>query len=158
MRFGWLKDYQELDEQILYLKWNLNKSKLELHRWVEGDLANVRIEKNSRTSSLEENIQKIENELELLNEQKEEMLLLIDSFSGIDNQIVKMKYVDQMSLEDIAEATRYSASYVRQRHAEIRKTLNFLDEYERRSADRVKKENEIDYYNSEKYETQLSLF
>lgn len=158
MRFGWLKDYQELDEQILYLKWNLNKSKLELHRWVEGDLANVRIEKNSRTSSLEENIQKIENELELLNEQKEEMLLLIDSFSGIDNQIVKMKYVDQMSLEDIAEATRYSASYIRQRHAEIRKTLNFLDEYERRSADRVKKENEIDYYNSDKYEAQLSLF
>ncbi|WP_422698911.1 hypothetical protein ACOX9P_09145 [Enterococcus durans] len=158
MRFQWLKDYQELDEQILYLKWNLNKSKLELNRWVEGDLANVRIEKNSRTSSLEENIQKIENELELLNEQKEEMLLLIDSFSGIDNQIVKMKYVDQMSLEDIAEATRYSASYIRQRHAEIRKTLNFLDEYERRSADRVKKENEIDYYNSEKYEAQLSLF
>lgn len=158
MRFGWLKDYQELDEQILYLKWNLNKSKLELNRWVEGDLANVRIEKNSRTSSLEENIQKIENELELLIEQKEEMLLLIESFSGIDNQIVKMKYVDQMSLEDIAEATRYSASYIRQRHAEIRKTLNFLDEYERRSADRVKKENEIDYYNSEKYEAQLSLF
>ena len=77
MRFQWLKDYQELDEQILYLKWNLNKSKLELNRWVNGDLADVRIEKNSRTSSLEENIQKIENELELLIEQKEEMLLLI---------------------------------------------------------------------------------
>ena len=143
MRFHWLKDYQELDEQILYLKWNLNKSKLEL---------------NSRTSSLEENIQKIENELELLIEQKEEMLLLIDSFSGIDNQIVKMKYVDQMSLEDIAESVGYSSSYVRQRHAEIRKTLNFLDEYEHRQADRLKKENEIDFYNSEKYKEQLSLF
>ena len=77
MRFQWLKDYQELDEQILYLKWNLNKSKLELNRWVNGDLADVRIEKNSRSASLEENIQKIENELELLIEQKEEMLLLI---------------------------------------------------------------------------------
>ncbi|MDT2371496.1 hypothetical protein P6Z85_15480, partial [Enterococcus faecium] len=86
MRFQWLKDYQELDEQILYLKWNLNKSKLELNRWVNGDLADVRIEKNSRSASLEENIQKIEKELELLIEQKEEMLLLIDSFSGIDNQ------------------------------------------------------------------------
>ena len=158
MRFQWLKDYQELDEQILYLKWNLNKSKLELNRWVCGDLANVRIEKNSRTSSLEENIQKIENELELLIEQKEEMLLLIDSFSGIDNQIVKMKYVDQMSLEDIAESVGYSSSYVRQRHAEIRKTLNFLDEYEHRQAGRLKKENEIDFYNSEKYKEQLSLF
>lgn len=158
MRFQWLKDYQELDEQILYLKWNLNKSKLELNRWVNGDLADVRIEKNSRSASLEENIKKIENELELLIEQKEEMLLLIDSFSGIDNQIVKMKYVDQMSLEDIAEFVGYSSSYIRQRHAEIRKTLNFLDEYEHRQADRLKKENEIDFYNSKKYKEQLSLF
>lgn len=102
MRFQWLKDYQELDEQILYLKWNLNKSKLELNRWVNGDLADVRIEKNSRSASLEENIKKIENELRLLNDQKEEMLLLIDSFSGIDNQIIKMKYIDGMKLEDIA--------------------------------------------------------
>ncbi|EOH55928.1 hypothetical protein UA3_01111 [Enterococcus faecium EnGen0263] len=158
MRFQWLKDYQELDEQILYLKWNLNKSKLELNRWVNGDLADVRIEKNSRSASLEENIKKIENELRLLIDQKEEMLLLIDSFSGIDNQIVKMKYVNQMSLEDIAEDIGYSSSYVRQRHAEIRKTLNFLDEYENRQADRLKKENEIDFYNSEKYKEQLSLF
>lgn len=158
MRFQWLKDYQELDEQILYLKWNLNKSKLELNRWVNGDLADVRIEKNSRSASLEENIKKIENELRLLNEQKEEMLLLIDSFSGIDNQIIKMKYIDGMKLEDIAEEIDYAPSYVRQRHAEIRKTLNFIDEYEQRGADRCKKESEIEFYNSEKYKEQLSLF
>lgn len=71
------------------------------------------------------------------------MLLLIDSFSGIDNQIVKMKYVDQMSLEDIAEFVGYSSSYIRQRHAEIRKTLNFLDEYEHRQADRLKKKTKL---------------
>ena len=158
VRFRWLKDYQELDEQILYLKWNLNKSKLELNRWIYGDLADVYIERNSRSSSLEENIQKIENELKLLNDQKKEMLLLIDSFSGIDNQIIKMKYIDGMKLEDIAEEIDYAPSYVRQRHAEIRKTLNFIDEYEQRRDDRAKKENEIDYYSSEKYETQLSLF
>ncbi len=39
-----------------------------------------------------------------------------------------------------------------------RKTLNFLDEYEHRQADRLKKENEIDFYNSKKYKEQLSLF
>ncbi|MGM0256121.1 hypothetical protein IGK67_000799 [Enterococcus sp. AZ093] len=158
MRFQWLKDYQELDEQILYLKWNLNKSKLELTRWVSGDLASVRIEKNSRSSSLEENIQKIENELSLLQEQKEEMLLIIDSFSGIDNQIVKMKYVDDMKLEDIAEKLCYSESHIRKRHSEIRKTMKFLDEYELRQEERLKKDNEIEYYNSEDCEQQLSLF
>lgn len=159
MRFQWLKDYQELDEQILYLKWNLNKSKLELNRWVYGDLADVRIEKNSRSSMLEENIQKIENEIEILEEQRQEMLAIINSFKGIDNEIIRQKYVEGCSLEIIAEEIGYSASYVRQRHADIRKTLNFLDEYEMNKIDRQNKLNEIDYYNEGRDEAvQISLF
>lgn len=159
MRFQWLKDYQELDEQILYLKWNLNKSKLELNRWVYGDLADVRIEKNSRSSMLEENIQKIENEVEILEEQRKEMLAIINSFKGIDNEIIRKKYVEGCSLEIIAEEIGYSASYVRQRHAEIRKTLSFLDEYELNKVNRQNKLNEIDYYNKGRHEAeQISLF
>lgn len=159
MRFQWLKDYQELDDQILYLKWNLNKSKLELNRWVNGDLADVRIEKNSRSASLEENIQKIENEIEILEEQRQEMLAIINSFKGIDNEIIRKKYVEGCSLEIIAEEIGYSASYVRQRHADIRKTLNFLDEYEMNKIDRQNKLNEIDYYNEARDEAvQISLF
>ncbi|MBA5254926.1 hypothetical protein [Enterococcus hirae] len=159
MRFQWLKDYQELDEQILYLKWNLNKSKLELSRWVYGDLADVRIEKNSRSSMLEENIQKIENEIEILEEQRQEMLAIINSFKGIDNEIIRKKYVEGCSLEIIAEEIGYSASYVRQRHAEIRKTLSFLDEYEMNKVNRQNKLSEIDYYNNRRDEAeQISLF
>ncbi len=159
MRFQWLRDYQELDEQILYLKWNLNKSKLELNRWVYGDLADVRIEKNSRSSMLEENIQKIENEIEILEEQRKEMLAIINSFKGIDNEIIRKKYVEGCSLEIIAEEIGYSASYVRQRHAEIRKTLSFLDEYEMNKVNRQNKLSEIDYYNSRRDEAeQISLF
>lgn len=159
MRFQWLKDYQELDEQILYLKWNLNKSKLELNRWVNGDLADVRIEKNSRSASLEENIQKIENEIDLLEEQRKEMLAIINSFKGIDNDIIRKKYIEGCSLELIAEEIGYSASYVRQRHAEIRKTLDFLDEYEMNKIDRQNKLSEIDYYNKGRHEAkQISLF
>lgn len=156
MRFQWLKDYQELDEQILYLKWNLNKSKLELDRWVNGDLADVHLEKNSRSSSLEENIRKIENEIGLLEKEKTELLELIDTFKGVDNQIVKMKYVDGICLEDIADEIGYSVSYVRKRHTEIKKALTFLDDYEERKIDRIKKQNEIEYYDSE--HDQLSLF
>lgn len=159
MRFQWLKDYQELDEQILYLKWNLNKSKLELNRWVYGDLADVRIEKNSRSSMLEENIRKIENEIEILEEQRQEMLAIINSFKGIDNEIIRKKYVEGCSLEIIAEEIGYSASYVRQRHADIRKTLDFLDEYEMNKVNRQNKLNEIDYYNKDRHEAkQISLF
>ena len=157
MRFQWLKDYQELEEQILYLKWNLNKSNLELRRWTSGDLSNVRLEKNSRSSSLEENIGKIVNEIALLETQKEELILLIESFKGVENEIVKMKYIQEMNLEDIAEETGYSASYIRKKHAEIRSKLNFLDDYESKSQSRRDKESEIDYY-KEKERKQLSLF
>lgn len=94
MRFQWLRDYQDLEEQLLYLKWNLNKSKLELIRWTTGDLSKVRIEKNSRSSLLEENITQIENEIELLEEQQKEMLVIIQSFKGVENEIVRMKYIE----------------------------------------------------------------
>lgn len=156
VRFQWLKNYQDLEEQILFMKWNLNKSRLELDRWVNGDLANVRLEKNSRSSSLEENIRIIENELELLEKEKIELMELIDSFSGADNQIVKLKYIDDMDVYDIADETGYSVSYVRKRHTEIRKTLSFVDEYEARREERLKKQEEMDYYSAD--QDQLSLF
>ncbi|MGF2085882.1 hypothetical protein [Enterococcus casseliflavus] len=156
MRFQWLKNYQDLEEQILFMKWNLNKSRLELDRWVNGDLANVRLEKNSRSSSLEENIRIIENELELLEKEKTELMELIDSFSGADVQIVKLKYIDDMDVYDIADETGYSVSYIRKRHTEIRKTLSFVDEYEARREERLKKQEEMDYYSAD--QDQLSLF
>ena len=149
MRFQWLKDYQCLDEQILYLKWNLNKSRLELDRWVNGDLANVRLEKNSRSSSLEESIEKIEQEIKRLEDQKGELLSIVRSFKGLDNDIVRLKYVDGYSLEEVAEETDYSASYIRQRHAEIRKTLQFLDQYQTRQSNNLQRKSEIDFYSKE---------
>lgn len=156
MRFQWLKDFQELDEQILYLKWNLNKSKLELNRWVHGDLSNVRLERNSRSSSLEENIEKLEEEIERLEQQKAEMISMIESFRGIDNHIIRLKYVEGMALEDIADIIGYSVSYVRKRHTEIRRTLQFIDDYEERREDRTRKQGEIDYECEKR--NQISLF
>lgn len=129
MRFQWLKDYQELEEQILYLKWNLNKSRLELDRWVNGDLANVRLEKNSRSSSLEEKIELIEQEIMNLEKQKSETKMMVASFDGIDNKIIILKYINKLTLEEIAEETGYSVSYIQKRHSEIKKSIIFLDEY-----------------------------
>jgi len=156
VRFQWLKNYQDLEEQILFMKWNLNKSKLELDRWVNGDLANVRLEKNSRSSSLEESIEIIEREILVLECEKAELLELIDSFNGTDNKIVKLKYIEDMDVYDIADETGYSVSYIRKRHTEIRKTLSFVDEYESRREERLKKQEEMDYYSAD--QDQLSLF
>ena len=146
MEFQWLKDYQELEEQILYLKWNLNKSKLELQRWVCGDLADVRLEKNSRASSLEEIIAKIEQEIELLEEQRTEMLAIINSFKGIDNEIIKKKYIDGCSLDVIADEIGYSISYARKRYTEINKTLAYIDNYKNSKQRKNYFNEEIEYY------------
>lgn len=140
----------------MYLRWNLNKSKLELDRWVKGDLASVRLEKNSRSSSLEENIEKIEQEIKRLNKQKKEVILVVETFKGIDNQIVRLKYIDDMNLEEIADEIGYSVSYVRKRYTEIRETLSFLNAYESGKLERIRKENEIEYYCFE--QDQLTLF
>lgn len=159
MRFQWLKDYQDLEEQLLYLKWNLNKSKLELIRWTTGDLSKVCIEKNSRSSLLEENITQIENEIELLEEQQKEMLVIIQSFKGVENEIVRMKYIEGLTLEEIVEETGYSDSYIRKKHAEIRSKLQFIDDYEARHLDRKAKKEELEYYDEKRRKTQqLSLF
>lgn len=159
MRFQWLKDYQDLEDQILFLKWNLNKSKLELSRWIYGDLSDVRLEKNSRSSSLEKKILIVEQEIERLQEQQKEMLAIIQSFKGVENDIVRMKYIEGLTLEQIAEEIDYNPSYIRRKHAEIRSKLEFLDDYENRYDDRQNKRKEINCYNEQKEDhEQISLF
>lgn len=158
LRFEWLKNYQELEDQILFLKWNLNKSKLELERWISGDLAKVRIEKNSRSSNLETNIVAIEKELEILADQKEELLKIIRTFKGLENEIVRLKYIEDCSLEEIAEKTGYSESYIRKKHSEIRSILTFLDDYESNAESRQNKKNDIEYYDFDRKYRQTSLF
>lgn len=159
MRFQWLKDYQDLENQILYMKWNLNKSKLELNRWIYGDLSDVRLNENSRSSSLEENVKKMKHELILLETQKTELMVLINSFEGLENEIVRLKYIEGCTLDQIAEKIGYSDSYVRKKHAEIRRTLQFIDDYEAQYIDRRNKQCELDYYNERREKRQqLSLF
>lgn len=108
---------------------------------------------------LEENITQIENEIELLEEQQKEMLVIIQSFKGVENEIVRMKYIEGLTLEEIVEETGYSDSYIRKKHAEIRSKLQFIDDYEARHLDRKAKKEELEYYDEKRRKTQqLSLF
>lgn len=56
-----------------------------------------------------------------------DLKLLINKFTGLHHQILKMKYVDGMTLEQIAFELHYSTGYIRRKHAEIRKIVKFLD-------------------------------
>lgn len=127
--FDWLKDYQKLEEEIAYLKYNLDKSKVELKRWTSGDLQNVRLTTESNGAKVENRIEAIEYELGYKMNEMFKLKVLINRFAGLDHQILKMKYVDGMTLEQIAFDLHYSTGYIRRKHAEIRKIVKFLDEF-----------------------------
>ncbi|PGL87857.1 hypothetical protein CN931_01350 [Bacillus sp. AFS054943] len=126
--FDWLKDYQKLEERVAYLDYNLDKTKAELKRWVSGDLREVRLTAESEGAKVEERIEAIE--YELANEMNDMYKLknLISKFRGLDNRILKMKYVDGMTLEEIAEDMNYSSSYIYKKHAEIIRRIKFAEE------------------------------
>lgn len=127
IKYEWLKQYQELEEEIYLLRWKIKKSEVELDRWVEGDLVNVKLEKDSLSSKLEKNI---EDDKELLDEKEKNMnslVNMIEKFQGLDNQILKMKYVDRMTLKDISIELNYSYSYIMAKHSQLVKVIKLYE-------------------------------
>lgn len=55
----------------------------------------------------------------------------MDAFTGIDQQILKLKYIQGMTLEEIAEELGCSAELVRKKHAELHRRLDFLDDFDK---------------------------
>ena len=127
--YEWLKEYQRLEDEIAFLEFNLEQTERELKRWVEGDLAKIKLQHDSDGAKVEENIERIKNELEFKKEQLNKLLKLVNSFKGLDNQILKMKYINGMTLEQIAEELNYSVSHIRKRHAELMRTIKFVEKY-----------------------------
>ncbi len=126
--FDWLKDYQKLEERIAYLDYNLDKTKAELKRWISGDLRDVRLTAESEGAKVEERIEAIEYELAHKMNAMHDLLELISKFKGLDNQIIKLKYVHGMTLEQVAMDLNYSPNYIKRKHAELRKIIKFVDE------------------------------
>ena len=125
--FKWLNDYQKLEDEIIYLEHNLHRSKRELKRWVSGDLAKYKLAPDSDGTKVEERIGKIEYELAHKMNDLYNLKQIIGKFKGLDHQILKMKYVDGMTLEQIAYDLDYSPYYIKRKHAEIRKVIKFAD-------------------------------
>ncbi|EEM57722.1 MULTISPECIES: hypothetical protein [Bacillus cereus group] len=116
---NWLKDYQKLEQDIAYLEYNLDKTKTELKRWISGDLQNVRLTAESDGAKVEVHIEAIEYELAHKLNDLYDMKKLVSTFKGLENRILKLKYMDGMTLEKIAEELKYSTGYINKKHAEI---------------------------------------
>lgn len=126
-KFQWLSDYQELQYDIATIELNLERSKGELKRWESGDLANVKLEKNSRASNLEDIIFNLEYELAHKINDLFNIKQLVEKFEGLEHQILIKKYIEGKSLECAAEELNYSYTYIKQRHAALRRTMRVVE-------------------------------
>lgn len=136
--FEWLKEYVQLDHDIKFLKWNLLKTKNELIRRTSGDLSNDHLVKGSKGAKVEEAIEHLEAEIHWRIEAESDLRELVGSFNGIEEQILRKKYIDGKTLEEIAadDDVHYTLSYIRKKHAELHRRLDFLDRWD-----------EVKYYN-----------
>lgn len=123
--FDWLKDYQNLEEDIEYLGYNLDKTKAELKRWVSGDLQDIRLTAESEGAKVEERIEAIEYELAHKMNDMYKLKKLINTFKGLEHKIAYLKYVEGMTLEKIAEELNYSSQYIYNKHAAMRDKVEY---------------------------------
>ncbi len=123
--FNWLKVYQELEQDIAYLDYNLDKTKAELKRWVSGDLREVRLTAESEGAKVEERIEAIEYELAHKMNDMYKLKKLINTFKGLEHKIAYLKYVEGMTLEKIAEELNYSPQYIYNKHAAMRDKVEY---------------------------------
>lgn len=124
IRYEWLLDYKELEEKIEHLKWKITKSELELERWLDPkDLGKIALERDSNSSDIEESIDKMKRSLEENEKLLESLKKIINKFDGLENQILKMKYIEGMTLKDIAIELDYSYSYIMSAHAGLMRSI-----------------------------------
>jgi len=132
--FEWLKLYRDLDMQHKALELKRDISKEEIDRWYSVSYARADLGKKQDMLSRVRQVDRIREELEELNErierierQKNKVLELIDRFEGIEHKILRKKYIDDMTLQEIAYDLGYSEQYIRKKHAECIKRIDFIN-------------------------------
>jgi len=130
--YEWVTTLMAIDQELYELQLALDLNETELHRWQnysnnDGDLAKhhtflTALQKQAR---LKEVIESLATREEELKKQRQDIIDTIEKFQGLDQRILKMKYVEGMTLESVAEETGYTYQYIRSRHADIMKMIRF---------------------------------
>ncbi|GAA5416213.1 hypothetical protein Pryu01_01245 [Paraliobacillus ryukyuensis] len=123
--YEWLQDYQKIEEEIIYLDFELTRNKKELDRWIKGDLENIKLNDQSKAAKLEEVIENVEYELAHKMNDLYDAKKLISMFKGLENRILYKKYVEGKTLALIAHEMNYSSNYIYNKHAQIMKMIDF---------------------------------
>ena len=91
-----------------------------------NELGEVKGINNSIALRLENKIKQSAAYLEEKEQAMESLVMIIDRFKGLDNQLLKMKYIDGMTLKQIAEKLTYSCQHIVNLHASIIKAIGLI--------------------------------
>ncbi|EGO5188133.1 hypothetical protein KZ109_002597 [Enterococcus faecalis] len=118
--YEWLNSYQKLEQEIYYLDWELETYKSELERWCDPeDLGRYTLTKDSKASKLEDIIEDLEKRLAWKMNSIYDLRKLVYSFKGLDQKILVAKYIEGLSLKEIASEFGHGYTYIRKTHANI---------------------------------------
>lgn len=131
--FEWVDSLLSLKYEIddLFLAIQINKN--ELKRWSnykdgnDGNLAKQHtfLTAIRKQDELKEVISELQKRLQEKEAEKKGIIELVDKFKGLDQQILKLKYTQDMTLEAIADELGYSYQYIKNKHAEIMRIISF---------------------------------
>ncbi|WP_240077925.1 sigma-70 family RNA polymerase sigma factor [Enterococcus gallinarum] len=130
--YEWVTSLIAIDQELFEIRLSLDLNENELYRWQnysneDGDLAKhqtflTALQKQAR---LKEVIESLATREEQLKKQRQDIIDTIEKFQGLDQRILKMKYVDGMKLESIAQETGYTYQYIKNKHAELMRIIRF---------------------------------
>ena len=130
--YEWVTSLIAIDQELFEIRLSLDLNENELYRWQnysneDGDLAKhqtflTALQKQAR---LKEVIESLATREEQLKKQRQDIIDTIEKFQWLDQRILKMKYVDGMKLEAIAEETGYTYQYIKNKHAELMRIIRF---------------------------------
>ena len=126
--YEWLRLYNDTMTDIDILELEIECKEKELSRWLDGgDLEKTQTFLTSleKQGEIKEVINNLKTKLEEKQSHRDKIVTLIERFEGIDNRILIMRYVDELSLSEIAQLTKYSYSYIKSRHAALMRMIKF---------------------------------
>ena len=130
IKYNQLDEYLKLTEDIKLLKWKIKKLETDL-RFEQllnpKELGEVKGINNSIVLRLEDEIKQSTAYLEEKEQAMESLVMIIDRFEGLDNQLLKMKYIEGMTLKQIAEKLTYNYQYIINLHTSIIKAIGLIE-------------------------------
>lgn len=123
-----LKQYSKIIDQIDFLELALEMTKSDLERLESGKLSKVYLVKDLKASQLKYKIDHIKKELVIKRNQNRELNKLVSNFTELEQKIINMKYLKNITLESIACELGYSKYYIQTKHKNSMDILNFVFE------------------------------